>query len=107
MDENGYPTQAELKAIREWDHANPRGLFAYIRDEVWCWPHLIREGPDGIWYMSTGGWSGNEEVIDALQQNTMFWLFYWKKSERGGHFEFDLSRALPKKEQDESGGPAL
>lgn len=36
----------------------------------------------------TGGWSGNEEVISALQDNEFFWQRYWTKTERGGAYEF-------------------
>ena len=39
--------------------------------------------------LSTGGWSENEEIIYALQ-GTMFWFFYWQKSERGGHYELEV-----------------
>jgi hypothetical protein len=39
--------------------------------------------------LHTGGWSGNEEIISVLQ-NSMFWVMYWQKSERGGHYYFEL-----------------
>lgn len=37
--------------------------------------------------LHTGGWSENEEIVDAIC-DTKFWLFYWQKSERGGHYLF-------------------
>lgn len=39
--------------------------------------------------MVTGGWSGNESVIAALQ-GSAFWFFYWESSHRGGAFTFEV-----------------
>lgn len=39
--------------------------------------------------LHTGGWSGNEEIIEVLKAS-MFWCMYWRKSERGGHYYFEL-----------------
>jgi hypothetical protein len=45
------------------------------------------------WSISTGGWSGNESLIEALQRNHIFWSLCWMKSERGGHFVFEVPKA--------------
>lgn len=37
--------------------------------------------------LHTGGYSDNEKIINELS-TTMFWLFYWKSSSRGGHYYF-------------------
>jgi len=37
--------------------------------------------------LTTGGWSENEKAIDKLSE-TMFWMLYWQKSERGGKYTF-------------------
>ena len=34
---------------------------------------------------STGGWSENEEVIEALM-DSLWWQMFWWKSVRGGHY---------------------
>ena len=39
--------------------------------------------------MHTGGWSGNEEIMSAVQ-STMFWYFYWTRIERGGHYYLEI-----------------
>jgi len=44
---------------------------------------------DHVWTVSSGGWSGCEDVIGALGENTVFWLMCWRSSRRGGHFEFE------------------
>jgi hypothetical protein len=43
----------------------------------------------------TGGWSGNEDIIEAMMENVLLWLAVWQRSERGGHFTF-TNRELPR-----------
>lgn len=101
-DENGYPTKQEIKQVKTYSghvqSKNSRNMDV---------PRLI-ELLQGIWYMPdwgiqkegrhlelhTAGWSGNEDIIKALQ-GSMFWLFYWQKSERGGHYYFELPEITP------------
>ena len=96
MDSNGYPDEAELKQIREWPWQDFDGLMEFVKD-LWRYPERFkRTGND--YYLSTGGWSGNESLIEALQLNLMFWGCCWEKSERGGHFYFTI-RECNKQEQ--------
>jgi hypothetical protein len=81
----GYPTEETLEVIRKWPYQDWDGLWAYVR-EVWRYPEYVK-GEDVV-EISTGGWSGNEEVISALQQNQMFWAMYWHSMTRGGHYVF-------------------
>jgi hypothetical protein len=97
MDADGYPTDDELQAIREWPSDDLAGLFDYVRS-LWLYPE--RWTYDGKWlYVSTGGWSGHEELLGALRDNTLCWLLCWYSSTRGGHHVFDLSR-LPEPPED-------
>lgn len=82
-----YPTEEELKKIQEWPVEDFHGLMAFVKSlwafDSWGWS---QEGD--LYRISTGGWSGNEDIIGALQENTIFWLFYWQQSARGGHYIF-------------------
>ena len=40
--------------------------------------------------LSTAGWSDNELIIKALQENYIFWNLCWRKSEFGGHYYFEI-----------------
>ena len=41
--------------------------------------------------LHTGGWSGNEDIIRALQRNKAFWKLL-EKEEAGGHYYFKLKK---------------
>jgi hypothetical protein len=95
MDADGYPDDNELEQIQAWDWKDKGhlALLDFIKARWWM--------PDFGWtenrqtmelHLSTGGWSGNESIIYALQQNTMFWAVHWEQSRRGGHYVFDMTR---------------
>ncbi len=96
MDKDGYPTEEELATIRDWDLVNndPLELVEYIRQR-WQWADsgfFDLKGKNIIRLrLSTGGWSGNESIISALQPN-LFWYMYWQTSRRGGHYWFRIDR---------------
>lgn len=91
--EDGYPTEATLKSIREFtisDRTDCITLFSQIKS-VWQY------ADSGFWQedqnkysISTGGWSGNEDIIDAMRGNFMFWSLCWHSHTRGGHYVFML-----------------
>ena len=81
-----YPTDAELKEIEEW-RGDPAGWLARIRELWWGGDHLVWI-EDGIWCFSTGGWSGNEDIIGAAMNNRILWMMHWETSRRGGRYEF-------------------
>ena len=85
---NNYPTEDELKKITEWPYPNFEGLMNFI-ESIWEYADC------GYWkqtkkkyYISTAGWSGNEEIIGAMKANFIFWGIYWHSSQRGGHYIF-------------------
>ena len=93
LDDNNYPDEASLVQIAEWDILKQgiEGLLDLVEDNTnWADRQIIRTGKRVIRYeYHTGGWSGNEDVILALQK-TMFWFVFWEKSLRGGHFYFKI-----------------
>ena len=91
MDNDGYPTTEEIDEIQNWK-GTMKGL-ADLLCELWHYPdwiHIRKRKGKTVLTMATGGWSGNEELVYALE-GTMFWAVGWLKSERGGYYEFDIS----------------
>lgn len=86
-----YPSEEELEKIEGWDDKDPLGLVEFVKD-IWRWEDLaLSETKDGVTYLElhTGGWSGNEDILSALEKN-MFWTLWWQRSERGGHYWFQV-----------------
>lgn len=101
-DEDGYPTEEELKKIETWDFEKVGSLFELMDyvGTLWTYPDRFAKKdivdffgkPVVEYYLSTGGWSGNESLIDALEKNFVFWMCCWKRSERGGHYWFEIRK---------------
>ena len=86
MDE--YPTEDELDQVRKWEGNYP-GLMAFVR-RLWNWPDWGFQKEGATYRLHTGGWSGNEDVVVALQENQVFWIVCWRGSRRGGHYKFEV-----------------
>lgn len=113
----GYPTPFTLRNIKNWPYDKARELVYALKD-AWYYPDYFTESefcPD-IFCVSTGGWSGNEELLEAAQENLMIWNAVYMAHRRGGHYIlstgyacyggsdgtaevwFELARNKPKKE---------
>jgi len=105
LDEDGYPTEHALEVIEKWHWNDAKGWFKFIKGiwylHSWGWkeidePHEWSQADqykDKIvhrYYISTAGWSGNESIIRAMQNNSMMWHLNWVESRRGGHYIFEL-----------------
>lgn len=97
LDDDGYPTEEMEKAITAWPYQRCRELMECIRkawhfgDWGWSESDEVVDGETVRRYtISTGGWSGNETLIGALQENRMFWMLCWQQSRRGGHYIFEI-----------------
>ena len=101
LDENDYPDEKSLKEIEEWDilKQGVQGLLDLVEENTnWPdWSFSITGKRVIRFEYHTGGWSGNEDVIDALHQNRLFWSLYWEKSTVGGHYYFKIKFTLKEK----------
>lgn len=100
---NTYPSDAALERIKAWDFNTPLEWFAYIKQagnwwpdpEPWGWSEedVFADDFDGKrrrFHISTGGWSGNEDILSAMEENFMLWGLTWQSSRRGGHYVFEV-----------------
>ena len=89
-----YPTDAALRRIEQWPTAKWRDLLAFVRSVWWApewgWHEAYDEHGAQVYHLSTGGWSGNEDVIGALRAHRPFWMSCWQETRRGGHFVFEV-----------------
>lgn len=94
LDQHHYPTEEALEKIRRWEMTDPGGLFDFV-----C-PLFRRHGTvilhaNGEIHLATGGWSGNEDIIQAIHDNVMFWSNYWESTDRGGLYVFRFRSRPP------------
>ena len=103
FDADGYPTDTFLDSIKAFDiksYADCVKLFEIIKPfwkyaDVGYWTEsngrLEDSNKPGMTYaISTGGWSGNESIISALESNRVFYALCWYSSRRGGHYVFEV-----------------
>jgi len=55
------------------------------------WGFILSGEEEFTLSLSTGGWSGNEDIIRALKKNFIFWSMYWQMNRRGGHYQFKIT----------------
>ena len=100
MDKQGYPEQHELTTIEQWDCRDVFALFEYIKERwnyadsgackmSWGKDNLQRK-PVLLLELHTIGWSGNEDIIEALLSNKKITAMWYTKWERGGHYYFEI-----------------
>jgi hypothetical protein len=95
IDDDGYPTDECLEIVKRWSYTQEFELFRFI-EGLWefhdfGW-HVEEEKDMHKFFISTGGWSGNESLISALQGNWMIWHSTWEQSRRGGHYIFEIEK---------------
>ena len=98
LDFDGYPTDEFLQFIRDYTPDKmPILVFIDILAEGWYfgdWGFRLRRIYKGKRKLElhTGGWSGNEETIEAVLSNvylTHFTMSY-EKWYTGGHYYFEI-----------------
>jgi hypothetical protein len=104
---DGYPTDETLERIRTWDCATAED-FAEVMDfagRAWSYPkywecdpafiagEYTGQSPQRRYVFSTGGWSGNESIVSAIEGNRMLQAIGAWSWRRGGHYEYRFPRA--------------
>lgn len=87
-----YPSESTLERIRKFNpfEESIEVLLNLIESEWWAAESLWTY-ENNILEIHTGGWSENEDIIEALEDNQYyFWELFWWKSERGGHYWFEI-----------------
>ena len=90
FDTDGCPSEPTLEYIRTC--ADISALVEVVKAAWWMPESGIEEEGDTL-TLHTLGWSGNESVIAAMEQNFVFWSRCWMRSERGGHYTFRIPRS--------------
>ena len=94
---NEYPTEEELKKIKNWK-GSFKGLWEYITD-IWHWGDsmykIYKYGGKYRMEIHTGGWSGNEDIIEAWEHSKcLFFFISHTKWLRGGHYYFEFGKDI-------------
>lgn len=91
-DKDGYPTKKALEKIKSWNSHDVDGFLDFLKS-IWWWEYgYILKGKNiRRLYLHTGGWSGNEDVIEVLLSSWFGWC-YWEESRRGGHYKFVIRK---------------
>jgi len=92
-----YPTKKELEKIKNWDCKDVKGLLEFLKEIWWMpdWGFTLTGRKILRLELHTGGWSGNEDIIEALHQ-TFLWSLYWRGTLRGGHYYFKIYKLKKK-----------
>ena len=105
--DEGYPTEIELQRIKHWNDDDKLtrgsliGLMEYTRArwkyaDMGYWQQELDKDGTVFYSISTGGWSGNEELMAAIHES-MVWFICFESHFRGGHYTFTIK---PWKETD-------
>lgn len=95
-----YPTDEELEAVKNWPYENRFELIDYLINIFWCpdWCITVKGKRVKKVWISTGGWSGNEDIMEAFKLNFHIWAYCWKTHRTGGHYYFEF-RPYPKSQK--------
>lgn len=93
FDEHGYPAEEVLDYIAQIRSRQDHKEILELVKSLWCYPAYATVEGD-VYTFRTGGWSGNESLISAMQKNLLFWSFCWEMSKKGGVHVFK-AKQLP------------
>lgn len=79
-----------LDLIRCADARQPWTIVDIFAEEWARYGTIRQDRVKGELELTTGGWSGNEAIIDALRANKLFFPLFWVESRRDGLYRFTL-----------------
>ena len=93
-----YPRDSELRMLAKWDFEK-RSVHKFLSEieRLWHWPDwgFNLKGKNVLRLsLHTGGWSGNESIIGAIEKNFIFWATCWQETRVGGHYKFTIKLKL-------------
>jgi len=105
FDSDGYPSDQTLRDISYWYTLNgytPKEFFQFCKEafnkHYGSWQivenynnDLLKDKPFTALRIATGGWSGNELVMDHMK-TTIFWSICWRASVSGGLYILDYDK---------------
>ena len=117
FDRDGYPTDETLDAIEKWHHLDATGCLDFVK-AAWYYqdndfhelrPHELRmvyapdfgEEQPKFLRLATGGWSGNEALVGALERNFVVYSLTWRLSSRGGLHIFEYPKHESERKDDD------
>lgn len=109
FDADGYPSEETLERIATWpietftdfeavmDFAGQAWSYPdrWKKERDWHDPDWPSGNPELRYLFSTGGWSGNESIVAAIERNTMVRVVGAWSWQRGGHYEYRFPQAAP------------
>lgn len=91
---DGCPTEESLKMLETYDFSymidNEEAFHKFMEHlrKYWNWGNTMVKRIGDVWLFSTGGWSGNEAIVDSLLRNFWFKSFFFLAYRRGGQYVF-------------------
>ena len=70
-----YPTDEQLDIIKNWDVEDIEGCLRYV-GSLWHRNGRWKAG-NGFFVFATGGWSGNEALLGALEESEIWPIIFW------------------------------
>jgi hypothetical protein len=109
FDADGYPTDETLDRITTWPTDSFAAMHAAMdfAGRAWSYPkywevdpefaagEYVGQRPLRRYVFSTGGWSGNESIVAAIEANQMLQMLGAWSWRRGGHYEYRFPAADP------------
>jgi len=110
FDADGYPTEETLERIRSWPVESNADFEAVMDFAGAAWSYPDRWEKTGLWndpddwgiipprlryVFSTGGWSGNESIVAAIEANQIVQMVGAWSWQRGGHYEYRFPTDKP------------